>query len=317
MIESKMIRLSEFTDEQTAISKTILERIFVKLERNVGLQPDAIDVVVAMIVEAEDPVSRLITQALGTPALIQMAPALVELRSAVWVEWVDPEILLEVFSGLRAPLQRKLLEDLYIHSPRLYHVLRHRSAGQMSRVGGTFVSKAKGAAMIETRVERLVTQIMDDTKSVSDMEVSALVLRRDFDWDDVVRVVAEVVAELVRMAIPLDCATDFNKYLKLHWMLAYLPRAFPDEGRLPLLRTVREAIYRMPDIQWVLKVLNQFPNDTIAPVIELIRADELHPDLSKRNRATKLMNDLRASIDTANFENVRWALESMPAMTKE
>lgn len=312
-----MVRLSDFTDEQTALATAILERVFVRVERFIGLPPEAIDVVVAMIADAEDTVARLITQAMGATALIQMAPALVELRGLVWLEWVAPEVLTGMFSGLRVPLQRKILEDIYTQSPYLYDVLRHHSSGQMVRVGNAFVSKAKGSVMIETRVDRLLALIMDDTEAPTDMEAAALVLRKDFDWDDVVRVVAEVVAEMTRLALPLVTATDFKKYLKLHWMLAYLPRSFPNEGRVPLDRIVVDAIYRMPDVQWVLKVLNQFPRETIAPVLELIRADKLDSDLSKRNRATKLMNDVMGSIDMPNFENVRWVLDSVPVVTKE
>lgn len=312
-----MVTLTEFTEEQTAAAKVFLERVFVNLEQAIVPDPAMLELIVAMIMESDDKIARLITQSLATPALIYMAPALVEARQMAWLDWVDRSILPGMFSGLRVPLQRTILEALYTESPDMYDLLRQHSSGQMIRVGATFVSKAKATVMRDTRVDRLVAQIMDDTESPANIEAAAGVLRRDFDWDDVVDIVATVVKEMDRLSVPLVSSSDFKKHLKLHWMFAALPRTFSDADRAPWDRIVADAMYRMPDTQWVLKVLNQFPVETIVPVILLIRLDQHHSDLSARNRAARLSNELATAIDMPDFENVRLALDSIPPPEKE
>ncbi|NBV83452.1 hypothetical protein EBR57_04950 [bacterium] len=307
----EMIQLTDASDDQTALGKAILTRIFVDQDRHIRLEADQLGLTAAMIVAAESSVARVMVQALDVPTVVEMASFLFDAHGGRWLEWVDQSVLVMVFQGLNVPLQRRLLEWLHHDGSRLYDVLRAKTSNSMIRVGATFVTKAKAGAMIETRVDRVIQLIKDDAIAPAEFDEVSASIRRDFDWDDVVGVVEGVIAEFRQLAIPLASAADFKAHLKVHWLLAKLPRSFSMESRRPLDRLVADSVYRMPDMTWVLKVLNQYPKESIGAVLAVIASDQLSADSAVRNRAVRLLNDLR-SVDMADFENVRWALQSMP-----
>ncbi|NBV42726.1 hypothetical protein EBR96_08175, partial [bacterium] len=67
---------------------------------------------------------------------------------------------------------------------------------------------------------------------------------------------------------------------------------------------------RMPDTEWIFKVLNQLPVFTIRRVLTVIHEQLSHSEFSRRNLAARLLKEIRSDVDTDKFENVRLAIIS-------
>jgi len=306
-------KLSEFSIEQNTITKTILDRVLVQHHRKIELSADEFEVVLALIAEGPPKISRLLMMALAPSSLSPMGEPLLAAKGAEWLASCPSDRAGVLFLGMKAPTQRSVLETVYSKNPELYGYLKGKTAGHLVRVGSAVVSKARGDALVETRADRLLDQVMDDSVSGPAMDVALDALVRDFDWEDVIRIVGSVSGLFNDQKVPLNAASDFKKHLKWHQIMARLPKALPDETVAAWDHHVVVALGRMPDVTWVFKVLDQFPVVSISRILRRINRNVEHKDLSVRNQSSRLLKEIRDNIDTLNFENVRLAVYYTPS----
>lgn len=305
------------TDTQDQACRAFLDLVMVQHQRSLDIPLEQLDTIKTMIFAAPPKLFKVLIGALNASTLFTLSDDLTAAKGIEWLQAVHYAEVDMLFSKFSLPMQRKLLGNLYATHPAVYARLKDCVRGKLIRIEGMFVTRVKWDGMVETRLDRIVAQFLDSSVAPADMGASAADLQRDFDWDDVMSIIRMLVADQRLLAVPLGTANEFRVHLKIHWFLDAFPGVLKPSEWTRWDQLVVDALVQMPDVNWVLKVLAQFPDTALDRIIGVIQQASVHSDSTVRNRANRLLNELRDGVDSGNFENVRLVLTPILANARE
>ncbi|NDC82707.1 hypothetical protein EB093_03460 [bacterium] len=299
--------LDQFTSEQTAWLVGLLETVMVHRMRGIEIDGDNEPLVASVIAFGPESIAKVVIDSLAASSLLAVAPAILNVRDVACTAWFPGPVLDVVVQQLPASLQKKVLEYHYLKDPITYRRLKQLFQ-KWQRVGSTFVTAVKAESLTDTRCDTLRQSIQHPSKFPSDVVGLTAAIRRDFDPEDVEKIICNTLDLLGRESLPLATADHFKTYLKIYVMIENFAGYFSADAVAPWNRRVVDAVYRMPTSEWILKVLDQFNAPSIRRFLDLIDADTRHKTASIRAQAIRTQQAVSETIDTSNFENVRLAI---------
>lgn len=217
-------------------------------------------------------------------------------------------LLSGVFLRLPVAQQQACLAFLYTEDLDRYEVCLGVTRIRWVRVGNQFIERVKADALLETMGQRLLSELLNTTVTVQDLDLVCDRMCDEFEWADVTFILRQTMSDFVKQKTTMSTADDLKGFLKANWVVSRFGFAMSDLILLQLSSKTLAGLARMPSIAWTLKLLNQFDVLSIQRLVRQAETDQLEGDATRRNAALIVLKATRQLVDMPEFETVRLAM---------
>lgn len=309
--------LSELTDEQLAFSAIYLEDVFAN-QRNfmAGFDADQLDTIRMLIKTTPSPVMKYkLMAALDTELQLQIALQFEDEHLLnVFMFHEDHPFLKRLFQAVKGPQQQIILQELYKTHKDVYSLLKPLVGHDMSMIGGILVKDEHVVSQfIEKEKLAILSQILSTRHTVQHMDSFSRELNARYEKHDLHHLCQSLVSSFINKNISISSQENFACHLKFyHFLVPYLV-IFPELKAYvtPALDMFLTSLNRMPNDEWVVKLINQLPQTVIQIALERLGNFESVAEFKKRQIYSKLFKSIQANLHQPFADKVKLAYQTI------
>ena len=309
--------LSELTDEQLAFSAIYLEDVFAHRRQYLsGFDANQLDTIRQLIKTTPSAIMKFkLMAALDTELQLQISMQFEgEHLLSVFQFHEDHAFLKRLFQALKAPDQQTILQELYKTHKDIYTQLKPLVGHDMSMIGGILVKDEQVVSQfIEKEKLAILSQILSPRHTPKHMDSFSRELNSRYEKHDLHHLCQSLISSFVNKNIPISSLENFSCHLKFyHFLVPYLV-IFPElnPNIMPALDLFLTSLNRMPDDEWVLKLLNQLPQTVIQIALERLSGFESVAEFKKRQIYSKLFKSIQANLHQSFADKVKLAYQTL------
>lgn len=303
----------EFSDDEQRFSGQLLETIFYHRKMNLdSFTASELDIIATLIqsFSAHD-AKYHIFHCLSSSTRREVICRLPDSDQVdFFMYWDDTKQLTQIFSDMDIHHQKVVLENVYAQRKDIYSRLKPLVNDRLSMVNGIMIEKEHVlGAIMDREIQSVLTMVDDESSSLTSMSHYAQHLLDTYDIEDVDVFGKTLIVTFVRQRIPLRNKASFLKYLKLAHVLAPMDASITFDNRpyYVLVDRICIGLMGLPDVSWVIRVLNQFPVPMIRDVIRISASYERIASFEKRNLYCKLYTMIKKNMAAKNTDRIRLA----------
>jgi hypothetical protein len=305
--------LNDLSDSQIEFSGQFLEAVFLQNKTAQShLSDSELDVVFRLIQAVQTPeMKRAILTGVGSSAQLKLAAKMNTDQLVDLFGYLDDIVVLrKIFKPLDRDVQNEILKAVYKTDRENYAELQTLVSDRVRRVGDVLVSKSP---MLDKMLEREISALLDMIQSpkfaVEDAAISAKKMEKKYDISDQEKLCLALLSAFAKLKNPMKNPADFAVHLKFYFFLdPFLKTVSELDAKIsPQIDAVISALQSMPNGEWIVRVLNQFPVSVIGAVLTRIAKGERSTSLPERSRHMQLMKEIKRLIESPEAENIRQA----------
>ena len=309
--------LSDLTDEQLAFSALFLEDVFYHNRQYLSsYDADQIDTIRVVIKSAPSTAMKYKLLSALDPDIQLHIVALFDGASVLefFRYHQDKTFVKRVFQTLKAPLQQDVLQSLYKDKKNVYQLLKPLVGHDMSMIGGILVKDEQVVSQfIEKEKLTLLSKIVSQRHSTIHMDAFGKELNGRYEKHDLAHLCSVLIASFTHKNIPINSTENFGSHIKFyHFLVPYLIM-FPELNQhiIPAMDQFLVSLHRMPNDEWVVKLLNQLPQTIIQNALERLGSFESVGEFKKRQIYSTLFKSVKANIHHSFADKVKLAYQTL------
>jgi hypothetical protein len=307
--------LKDLSTQQVDRAGRILEDIFLHEKRDLTLFQEDIELVLRIFrTGLKEKLKQAMLLAFNTNGQMALFNALNEEEQTALFEQSNDSVFQEkIFQWASHTLQMAWLKWIYTHDKTQYMVLKNRIP-QSTLFGAVSVdSIQESPEMLAQEVAKILDWVCDSKVPQDKLTKYGKACSKKYTPDVLHSLIEQVTDEFMAMNMALRNQETFLVYLKfLGFMDPYLLQNPELVVKLsPLFEKVIIALKSFPNGGLVVKILNQFPSNSLITLIKRLAGYERIGNFEKRNIYCKLLNEIKHNSGIQEGQYVRFALSQI------
>ena len=307
--------LKDLSEQQLAFSSAFLEDVF--LHQKTGLsefRPEDLTTLGSLIAAMPTTtMKKSVLNALDTPIQVQLSQKMDDEELHLLFTYLqDIPILKLIFQSLPDHRKEPLIQQLFQQDKKLFNELKSlMEPSQTLPLESPLPSHQDLGKLIQREIQVLVKMIDEPIYTVSDLKSHVSALEKQIAIEHFDIIAQRVIAGFMSLNIPLTDKNTFASHVKFYTFLVPYLIIFPSLNVVVLhpLDAFLNALNRLPNGGWVVKVINQLPPSIIKLCLDRLKSHPRIPELQKRQVYSKLLGVIYENIHIKEGAQLRAYLE--------
>ncbi len=225
----------------------------------------------------------------------------------------DHGFLENIFKTLSQKEKKSVLKTVYSQNKALYAKLQRAEQPPQQQIEGVVIQKERVLEkIVEPKKQEVLDLLFNPHLSYEDAAKKGEGMFKHYEIEELDAFGQSIILAFSEYNVPMKDPATFLIHLKFYFFITSFLGHFPSLKKTiqPHIEALILSLRQLPNPEWIVKVLNQFPIDIIALVLKRLRHYEKIGNLEKRNTYCKLWNNIQSQIDRPEIGNVRFVVES-------